>query len=110
MARAAGMEILKITLPVGEGLEPLTPGASRKLKNEIGRWLETTGALLSTTELDDRMRLVLQELDQPAKKRNQDRLVRVLAELSEELVRIGQPHPLYTSAGAGVLDLQEVQP
>jgi hypothetical protein len=110
MAREAGMEILKITLPIGEGLESLTPGASRKLRNAIGRWLETTGALLSTTELDDRMRLVLQELDQPAKKRSRERLVRVLAELSEELVRIGQPHPLYTSAGAGVLDLQEVQP
>jgi hypothetical protein len=108
MAQEAGAEILKIALPVGEGLSQLTAGASRKLKNEIQRWLDATGALVSTQELDDLMRQVLWELDQPAKKRSSAHLRALLFTLSQELSRVGQPNVLYAGIGAGVLSLQEV--
>jgi hypothetical protein len=108
MAQEAGAEILKIALPVGEGLSQLTAGASRKLKNEIQRWLDATGALVSTQELDDLMRQVLWELDQPAKKRSAAHLRALLFTLSQELSRVGQPNALYATIGAGVLNLQEV--
>jgi hypothetical protein len=108
MAQEAGAEILKIALPVGEGLSQLTAGASRKLKNEIQRWLDSTGALVSTQELDDLMRQVLWELDQPAKKRSAAHLRALLFTLSQELSRVGQPNALYATIGAGVLNLQEV--
>jgi hypothetical protein len=108
MAQEAGAEILKIALPVGEGLASLRAGTSRKLKNEIGRWLDATGALVSTQELDDLMRLVLWELDQPAKKRSAAHLRALLFTLSQELSRVGQPNALYAEIGAGVLSLQEI--
>ena len=108
MAREAGAEILALALPIGNGLEKLTTGSSRKLKNEIGRWLDATGALVSTRELDDIMRHALQEMELSPKKRNIHRLRSLLATLAEELTRIGQPNPLFASAGAGILDLQEV--
>lgn len=109
MAQEAGAEILKLALPVGEGVMTLTAGASRKLKNEIGRWLDTTGALVSTAELDDLMRQALWELDQPAKKRSASHVRRLLSNLSQELARTGQPNTLYQSIGLGVLNLQEIE-
>jgi post-segregation antitoxin (ccd killing protein) len=108
MAREAGAEILALALPIGNGLEKLTTGSTRKLKNEIGRWLDATGALVSTRELDEIMRHALQEVELSPKKRNIHRLRSLLATLAEELTRIGQPNPLFASAGAGILDLQEV--
>jgi hypothetical protein len=107
MAQEAGAKILKIALPVGEGLSQISAGSSRKLKNEINRWLDATGALVSTQELDDLMRQILWELDQPAKKRSASHIRALLFTLSQELYRVGQPNVLYATIGVGILSLQE---